>query len=244
MQLPPLVNGRILQRYKRFLADVELEEGRRVTAHVPNTGRMTGCWAPGAPVQLSYSDNPRRKLAWTLERVDMGAGWIGVNTHRVNQVVAEGITEGKVPGLTGYRRLYREVTPGELPGSSRLDLMLDEGPDEPVFVEVKNVTLLIGDALCFPDAVTVRGRRHLLELAALRTLGYRAVILFALNRPEGSCFRAAAEIDSRYAGTLKEVAGKGVEVIALRLRHTPAGIETAGLVPVVWKSTEAGEETA
>ncbi len=233
MELPPLVNGWILDRYKRFFADVELEDGRRVTAHVPNTGRMTGCWAPGAPVQLSHSDNPRRKLEWTLERVDMGGGWIGVNTHRVNAVVAEGIATGAVPALSGYASLRREVTPEALPGSSRLDLMLDDGPAERAYVEVKNVTLLLGDALCFPDAVTVRGRKHLYELARLRALGFRAVILFALNRPEGSFFRAAEEVDPGYAGALREVAGEGVEVIALRLRHTPTAIEASGLVPVV-----------
>ena len=232
MELPPLVNGWILDRYKRFFADVELEDGRRVTAHVPNTGRMTGCWSPGAPVQLSHSDNPRRKLEWTLERVDMGAGWIGVNTHRVNAVVAEGIAAGEVPALAGYGTLKREVTPRALPGSSRLDLLLDDGPAEITYVEVKNVTLLLGDALCFPDAVTQRGRKHLFELARLREMGYRAVILFALNRPEGTFFRAADEIDPRYAAALQEVADKGVEVIALRLRHTPTGIEAAGPVPV------------
>ncbi len=128
MQLPPLTNGRILSRYKRFLADVELGDGSQVTAHCPNTGRMTGCWAPGAPVQLSFSDNPKRKLAWTLERVDMGAGWVGVNTARTNSVVAEAITEGRVLALSGYQRLQREVR-FDVPGhpASRLDLLLSEG---------------------------------------------------------------------------------------------------------------------
>ena len=232
MQLPPLVNGWILDRYKRFLADVELEDGRRVVAHVPNTGRMTGCWAPGAPVQLSHSDNPRRKLAWTLERVDMGGGWIGVNTVRVNAVVAEGIVEGRVPSLAGYRKLRREVTPADIPGSSRLDLLLEDGPAQPAYVEVKNTTLLLDDALCFPDAVTERGRRHLLELARLRSAGFRSVILYALNRPEGCCFRPAEKVDPAYAATLRQVVGQGVEVVALRLQHTATGIEAAGLVPL------------
>jgi len=232
MQLPPLTNGWILRRYQRFFADVELEDGSRVVAHVPNTGRMTGCWAPGAPVQLSHSDNPRRKLAWTLERVDMGAGWIGVNTHRVNAVVEEGLREGRVPALAGYRRLQREVTPGAIPGTSRLDLLLEEGPGEPAWVEVKNTTLLVGDALCFPDAVTARGQKHLAELARLREAGYRAVILYALNRPEGSRFRPADEIDPDYGRILREVVRQGVEVVALRLRHTADAIEADGLVPV------------
>lgn len=231
MQLPPLINGWMLNRYKRFLADVELEDGRRVVAHVPNTGRMTGCWAPGAPVQLSHSNNPRRKLAWTLERVDMGDGWIGVNTVRVNAVVAEGIREGRVPSLAGYRSLRREVTPSEVFGNSRIDLLLEDGPAEPAYVEVKNTTLLHDDALCFPDAITERGRRHLLELARLRSAGFRAVILFALNRPEGRCFKPAEEVDAAYASTLRQVMEQGVEVLALRLRHTETGIDAAGLIP-------------
>jgi sugar fermentation stimulation protein A len=233
MQLPPLVNGWILRRYKRFMADVELENGEQVVAHVPNTGRMTGCWRPGAPAQLSRDDNPRRKLHWTLERVDMGGGWIGVNTLRVNAVVAEGLQAGKVPALAGYRRLRREVTPSEIPGSSRLDLLLEEGSAAPAYVEVKNTTLLLDDALCFPDAVTERGRRHLLELARLRQAGCRAVILFALNRPEGRFFRPADEVDPQYGRVLRQVSEQGVEVVALRLRHRADAIEAAGTVPVV-----------
>ena len=102
MELPPLTNGRILKRYKRFLADIELPDGSQVTAHCPNTGSMLGCWAPDAPVQISHSDNPKRKLAWTLERVDMGNGWIGVHTGRTNGVVEEAIRAGAVPLLGGY----------------------------------------------------------------------------------------------------------------------------------------------
>ncbi|MES9956115.1 MAG: sugar fermentation stimulation protein SfsA, partial [Sedimenticola sp.] len=109
MLLPPLTRGRIIKRYKRFLADVVLDDGSQVTAHCPNTGSMRGCWEPDAPVQLSHSDNPKRKLAWTLERVDMGKGWVGVNTARTNAVVAEAVIEGKVPSLAGYEQLKREV---------------------------------------------------------------------------------------------------------------------------------------
>ena len=231
MELPPLTSGWILDRYKRFFADVELADGRRVTAHVPNTGRMTGCWAPGAPVQLSHSDNPRRKLPWTLERVDMGAGWIGVNTARVNAVVAEGIELGRIAPLAGYAKLQREVTPDCIPGTSRLDLALSEGERPPAWVEVKNTTLLLGDALTFPDAVTERGRRHLEDLARLVACGRRAVILFALNRPEGDHFRPADEVDPHYGETLRRVAAEGVEVLPVRLRHTATRIETDGLVP-------------
>ncbi|HEC15589.1 MAG TPA: DNA/RNA nuclease SfsA [Sedimenticola sp.] len=234
MQLPPLTNGTILRRYKRFLADVELEDGSVVSAHCPNTGAMTGCWEPGAPVQLSHSDNPRRKLAWTLERVDMGRGWIGVNTMRANPVIAEAVASGGIPPLSGYGALRREV---RLKSSghprSRLDLHLSDGPGADAFVEIKNVTLLDGDRLCFPDAVSERGRRHLdLLLEAVR-LGCRGVILFALNRPEGRCFSPAREIDPAYARRLEEVVGQGVEALAVRIRHTDEGMEVGGMVEVV-----------
>ena len=234
MQLPPLTPGRIQRRYKRFLADVELEDGSLVTAHCPNTGSMRGCWEPGAPVELSHSDNPRRKLAWTLERVDMGAGWVGVNTARTNGVVAEAIAAGRVPSLAGYTGLRREVT-WDLPGHprSRLDLMLTGGGGPDVLVEVKNVTLLEGDRLLFPDAVSERALKHIELLHGVVGQGMRGVILFALNRPEGDIFSPAREIHPAYAERLQQVVEEGVEALALRIRHTETGMLGDGLLPVI-----------
>jgi sugar fermentation stimulation protein A len=233
MQLPSLTNGRMLSRYKRFFADVKLEDGSIITAHCPNTGRMTSCWEEGAPVQISHSDNPKRKLPWTLERVDMGQGWIGVNTARTNGVVAEAIGEGRVPGLSGYPEMRREVV-WEVPGHprSRLDLSLagSSGPD--VMIEVKNVTLYQGGCLQFPDAVSLRARKHLELLQQVVKEGMRGVILFALNRPEGDCFRAAREIDPGYADALAKALASGVEALALRLKHTPGGIVGGEMVEV------------
>ncbi|HEB96145.1 MAG TPA: DNA/RNA nuclease SfsA [Sedimenticola thiotaurini] len=233
MQLPALTRGRILRRYKRFLADVELADGTRVTAHCPNTGSMRGCWEPGAPVELSHSDDPRRKLAWTLERVDMGAGWVGVNTARTNAVVAEAIAAGRVPGLEGYTGLRREVT-WDLPGHprSRLDLLLSGGDRPDALVEVKNVTLLEGDRLLFPDAVSARALKHVELLHGVLQQGLRGVLLFALNRPEGVVFAPAREIHPAYAERLRQVAEEGVEVLALRIHHHDLGMEGAELVPV------------
>jgi sugar fermentation stimulation protein A len=219
MQLPPLTDGHIVRRYKRFLADVVLADGREITAHCPNTGAMTGCWAPGAPVQLSHSDNPRRKLAWTLERVDMGAGWVGVNTHRVNAVVAEAVAAGTLPVLAGYGRLRREVAVSPAGHRSRLDLLLDQGERPDAYVEIKCVTLVDGERLRFPDAVTERGRRHLDTLAALVAAGCRSVMVFAVNRPEGEVFSPADAIDPAYGVRLREVAALGVELLALRIAH-------------------------
>lgn len=230
MELPPLTDAVVIKRYKRFLVDVILEDGREVTAHCPNTGRMTGCWRPGAPAQLSYSDDPRRKLPWTLERVDMGAGWIGVNTHRVNAVVAESLELGLLPGLSGYKRLRREV-PVELSGHrARLDLVLDRGRKPDAFIEVKNVTLLEGDSLAFPDAVTARGQKHLQVLQQLVNAGNRGIMIYALNRPEGSCFEVARTVDPAYADALEQAVAGRVEVIPLRLQHNRTGIQAASVV--------------
>jgi sugar fermentation stimulation protein A len=232
MELPPLTKGYILKRYKRFLADVELDGGESVVAHVPNTGRMTGCWEPGAPVQLSHSDNPRRKLAWTLERVDMGNGWVGVNTQRTNPVIEEGVIRHQITGLEGYANIAREVVPPLEHQRSRLDLFLTQGKLRDAWVEVKNVTLLQDDCLRFPDAVSVRGSKHLRDLLELVSQGYRGIILYALNRPEGSCFCPAEDVDPDYARLLRDVVAQGVEVMASRLRHTETGIVVAETVPI------------
>ncbi len=233
MRLPPLVDGTIQRRYQRFLADVVLADGRFVTAHCPNTGSMATCWAPGAPAQLSYSPSPTRKLPWTLERLDMGGGWIGVHTARPNQVLAEGIAEGLIPPLRGYRQLRREVPfhPPGLPGG-RLDLHLSEGDRPDALVEIKNVTLLEGDRIRFPDAVSERGRKHLDLLAEAVRGGQRGVVLFAVNRPEGESFAPAWGIDPAYGRRLREVAELGVEVLAVRIRHDGEGLWTGPLLPV------------
>jgi sugar fermentation stimulation protein A len=235
MQFPPLTRGTILSRYKRFLADVELDDGRVVTAHCPNTGSMTSCWAPGAPVELSASSNPKRKLKWTLERVDMGRGWVGVNTSRTNQIISTFIEKRNVPGLDRFDQLKREPA-YEAKGfpRSRFDLMLRTRREPDCYVEVKNTTLLLDDRIQFPDAVTERGRKHLMLLAHAVEAGFRGVIVFALNRPEGDVFSAARKIDPAYADTLTEVAEKGVEAMAVRIRHTPKGVRMGGLVPITF----------
>jgi len=230
--LPPLHGGHILRRYKRFLADVVLDDGRAVVAHCPNTGAMTGCWAPGAPVQLSHSDNPRRKLAWTLERVDMGAGWVGVNTHRVNPVVAEAVAAGLIPGLLGYQQIRREVSFTHATQRSRVDLLLSAGVQPDALVEVKCVTLLDGPAMRFPDAVTVRGLKHLDGLHHAVQQGQRGVMLFAINRSEGDYFSVAQDVDPAYAQRLVEVVNAGVEVMAWRIHHGADSMVLTVPVPI------------
>jgi sugar fermentation stimulation protein A len=233
MKLPPLFKGYIQKRYKRFLADVVLDDGRHITAHCPNTGSMQGCWQAGAPVQVSHSDNPKRKLAWTLERVDMGQGWIGIHTGRTNPVVEEAVNNGMINSLQGYQKIRREATYApEGFERARFDLLLSQGERADAWVEVKNVTLWQEDALSFPDAVTERGRKHLLLLKQACREGYRGVMVYALNRPEGGCFRPADEIDPAYAETLRQVVNQGVELIAVRIEHTAESMRITREVPV------------
>jgi sugar fermentation stimulation protein A len=233
LPLPPLTTGTLIRRYKRFLADVELPGAGVVTAHCPNTGSMESCWKPGAPVRLSYSDNPKRKLAWTLECVDMGHGWVGVNTSRVNRAVRAAVEHGVIDGLRGYTRIRGEPRV-DFDGhpASRFDLLLEKDGGRECFVEIKNTTLLVGDSVRFPDAITERGRKHLELLALAVARGARGVILFAVNRPEGRWFEPAADIDPEYARTLTRVLDAGVEVIAARLRHGDSTLEVTGSVHI------------
>jgi len=229
VRLPPLSGGRILRRYKRFLADVELDEGGVVTAHCPNTGAMTTCWSPGAPVQLSFSDNPKRKLAWTLERVDMGHGWVGVHTGRTNPVIAEAILARGLAGFEDAVALQSEPR-FEVPRypASRFDLLVTHDDGRRTYVEVKNTTLLSGNTVRFPDAVTERGRKHLELLMRAVDLGFGGVVVFAVNRPEGNYFEPAVDIDPKYAATLERATQHGVGVLVTRLRHTGEGINVGG----------------
>ena len=208
---------------------MQLEDGSIVTAHCPNTGAMTTCWATGAPVQLSHSDNPTRKLKWTLERVDMGRGWIGVNTARVNHIIAAAIQSANIETLAGYDQLQMEPS-FEAPGypRSRLDILLSNGVQPDAFIEIKNTTLIDEDGIVFPDAITERGRKHLQLLAEAVKLGFRAVILYALNRPEGKYFEPAWKVDPDYGYALQGAVANGVEVLLVRLRHAGQAVEVAG----------------
>jgi sugar fermentation stimulation protein A len=229
MRLPALTDGRLLRRYKRFLADVELPDGQVITAHCPNTGSMRSCLAEGAPVQLSYHDNPRRKLKWTLERIDMGDGWIGINTVLVNSVIAEAIGQGQIAHLPAGNTVQREVRV-ECPGleMSRLDFLITGDSGDKVYIEVKNVTLFEDGFLQFPDAVSIRAIKHLHLLQRLAGEGHRAVLLFAINRSEGDCFRPAEQIDPEYAQTLKNAVENGVQLLPIRLIHRQQEIVVGG----------------
>jgi sugar fermentation stimulation protein A len=220
MELPPLLFGTLIKRYKRFLADVKLDDGSIITAHCPNTGRMTTCAEPGWRVALSDSQNPKRKYRYTWELVHNNKCWICVNTGRANEIATEAVQNGRIPELTGYPEVLREQTFG----NSRFDLMLRNG-NELCYVEVKNVTLLADDGCyAFPDAVTERGRKHLNELIEVVKAGHRAAMLFVIPRSDGSFFRAANKIDPAYADALDAAKAAGVEIYAWRADVSPEEI--------------------
>lgn len=215
-QRSSLVLGHILKRYKRFLADVELEDGSVVTAHSTNTGTMATCWEPGDPVLLEPSANPKRKLPFTWLACRREGVWIGVETGIPNKVVAEAARLDCIPGLAGLREVRTEVPYGE--ERSRIDVMALDREGRAVFIEVKNATLRLGDQICFPDAVTERGLKHLRELQAMVREGHRAALVFFIHRGDGTSFDAARAVDPAYAVELDRAAGAGVEILPLRVR--------------------------
>lgn len=221
---PPLISGTLLKRYKRFLADVRLENGEQVTAHCANTGAMSGCAEPGYKVWLSYHDDPKRKLAysWQLAQ-DAQGNWIGVNTHNANKLVAEALRLGRIPELSGYQQIRQEVRYGE--EKSRIDILLSGGQQADCYVEVKSVTLLEKGMGYFPDAVTERGRKHLRELMKLPQQGHRAVLFFCVQHSGIKQVRAAEHIDAEYARLLDEAVEQGVQVLCYGCQFSPEKIE-------------------
>lgn len=225
----PLTRGTLLQRYKRFLADVRLADGTVVTAHTANTGTMLGCSEPGRAVWLSFHDIPTRKLKYTLEMIDMPTALVGVNTGVPNRLVKTAVLAGAVPELPVPATAKPEVRCG----ASRLDLQLryESGPD--TLIEIKNCSLAVDGAACFPDAVTARGARHLEELAALAGEGRRAVIFIVAQRRDVTRFSPADHIDPEWGRTLRKVLREGVELLAYRADIDTRGVAIGVRLPVV-----------
>jgi len=233
--VPPLAEAILLRRYKRFLADVRLPDGREITLHCPNTGAMLGCADPGSRVWYSLSNNPARKYPGTWELVETAGHHLAcINTARANSLVEEALRAGRIASLAGYGVLRREAMVGG--EGSRLDFVLCGHalrPAEHCHVEVKSVTLMLPDGGgAFPDAVTARGTRHLRELLALREQGQHAVLLFCVQHTGIARVRPAAHIDPLYAQTLREAVAGGVEVLAWRSAIDVQGAHLCESVPV------------
>lgn len=222
----PLTVGRLVKRYKRFLADVELEDGSIVVAHCANSGSMLGCKDPGSVVYLSPNTNPKAKLDWRWEMVDVEGALVGINTSHPNKLVEQAILDGTIIELQGYESLRREVKYG---ANSRIDILLED--PGLCYVEVKNVTLKVGDEAQFPDAVTARGTKHLKELSDMVKDGHRAVMVYLVQRTDCQLFRPAADIDPTYADALKAAHENGVEVLCYQCSLSPSAIEVQGPLP-------------
>jgi sugar fermentation stimulation protein A len=234
MQLPPLHPGRLIKRYKRFLADVRLDSGEELTAHCPNPGAMTGLQDPGSRVWLSRSDNPKRKLSHTFELIDTAGGLVGINTGHPNAIVAEAINQGAIPELVGYETLRREVKYGE---KSRIDILLEDPARGKCWVEIKNVHLKRDGgpnpgAAEFPDSITARGARHLDEMANQVRAGDRAVMVYLVQRMDCDRFCVAGDIDPNYRDALARGMTAGVEALCFDTEITTEAIITRRNLPL------------
>jgi sugar fermentation stimulation protein A len=231
----PLIPATLIKRYKRFLADVTLPSGESVTAHCANPGAMLGLMEPGARVWLSKSANPKRKLpySWELVEVDFGGGTelVGINTANPNALAAEALAAGRIPELAGYDSIRREVRYGE---NSRVDFLLEGCGRPPCYVEIKNVHLMRQQGLAeFPDSVTQRGAKHLGELAAMAAKGARAVMLYVVQIGSAERFALARDIDGAYAAAFDRARASGIEAIARRCALTHDAIEVAAPIAIM-----------
>ena len=225
MKFPaPLMTGRLVKRYKRFLADIVLDEdGSEITAHCANPGSMLGLKEPGSKVWVSVTDNPKRKLKHSFEIIEADGALVGINTAYPNKLVEEGLFAGAIPELTGFESLRREVKYGK---NSRIDILLEGGAHGTTYVEVKNVHLMRQAGLAeFPDSVTARGAKHLAELSDMVAEGHRAAMVFLVQRPDCDRLKLADDIDPNYAKAFAAAREAGVEVYAIGCSVTPEAIE-------------------
>jgi sugar fermentation stimulation protein A len=220
--------GTLIRRYKRFLADIQLGNEEIITVHCPNSGSMLGCSAPGSPVLLSTSPNPKRKYSRTLEMVLSNRIWVGINTALTNHLVREALEARRIKEFSALDAIRPEIKTSV---NTRLDFLLEQ-QGKKIYLEVKNCSLAENGAAMFPDAITTRGTKHLQELAELRAQGHKAAVLFCVQRGDADHFRPAAHIDRVYADTLDEVAGAGVMVLAYQADVSPRGIAIARPLPV------------
>jgi sugar fermentation stimulation protein A len=224
----PLVGGRLLRRYQRFLADVEMTDGQRVTVHCPNSGSMLGCLHEGAAVYCSPNHNPKRRTAFTWQMIAIGRQWVGINTMIPNELVARAAELEVLPRFHRVTRVRREVP---VAAHTRIDLVVERA-DGPLFVEVKNVTLVRGGEAQFPDAVTARGAKHLEQLMALVEAGNAAAMVYVVQRQDAASFSPAADIDPAYAALYRQARRKGVSITVVEARVLPESITLVRELPL------------
>lgn len=225
----PVVEGVLVRRYQRFLADVALPGGEVFTVHCANSGSMRTCAEPGRPVRISDSGSSTRRLRWNLEQIRMGRSWVGLNTAVPNRAIEAAIARGGIPALRGYPSMRHEVVYGR-EGRSRIDLLLEDG-ERRCWVEIKNTSYRVGNEVRFPDSPTERGRKHLEELSDRARAGDRAVLVFFVNRPDVDVFRPAHEIDPAYGSGLARAVAAGVEVLPLRALLSAEGVRVGAGIP-------------
>jgi sugar fermentation stimulation protein A len=227
-QYPPLLAGKLLKRYKRFFADIELNTGEIITAHCPNTGPMSCISTPGSSVQVSCSDNPKRKLPYTWEMIEVYENqptWVGVNTAMPNRIVKLALQAHLLPELGNYEQVYAEVAYGV--ENSRVDFVLKGENQPPIYIEVKSTTWAKGKLALFPDTVTTRGQKHLRELEALVPEA-RVFMLYFINRSDCTSFSPGDSADPLYGTMLRQAVAAGLQVLPCRFDITPTGISYIG----------------
>lgn len=231
MKFPtPLIKASLIKRYKRFLADVELEDGTMITVHCPNPGSMIGVREPGSTVWISDSNNPKRKLRYTLELIDAGGTLVGINTNMANRIAEEALLGRRFCEFGDFETLRREVKYGT---NSRIDFLLSTPNLPDTYVEVKSVTLQRTPGHHeFPDGVSERGRKHLGELAKMVEAGHRAIMLYLIQREDGDKFSLAREIDPLYAAAFDEAVSVGVEAIAIGCKMSETEIVADKLIEI------------
>ena len=225
---PPLILGKLQKRYKRFFADIELETGEMITAHCPNTGPMTGVCEIGNLVYVSPSNNPKRKLAYTWEMIQIQDTWVGVNTNLPNQVIKQALTQKIFPELADLYDTVKSEVPYGQDRKSRIDFLLSQSGQPDIYLEVKNTTLAQNQLALFPDTVTTRGQKHLEELAALLPSA-RSVMLYFINRGDCSEFSPGDEFDPHYGQLLRQGISQGLMVLPCRFEVSPQGLRYLGL---------------
>ncbi len=227
---PPLQSGKLVHRYKRFFADIQLDSGELITAHCPNTGPMLGVCEIGAPVQVSHNSNPKRKLAYTWEMIYVDNTWVGINTMLPNKLIKLALEQRLLPEISNYSAIKTEVKYGQ-DGRSRIDFVL-AGDQKLIYVEVKNTTYVVNDVALFPDTATIRGQKHLQELMELMPEA-QGVMLYLINRGDMNKFAPADTKDPLYAQLFRQAVAKGLLVLPCRFQVTPTGVDYLGMAEVL-----------